>query len=205
MRLTRPLVLASASPRRQQLLEEAGLAFEALATPAEAEERLAPGLPPGELAERSALAKARWAAQRRPQAVVLGADTIVVLGEEILGKPTDREDARGMLARLSGRTHRVITGFALIGPGLSCVSRVETAVRFRPLDEGAIDRYLESGEPMDKAGAYAIQGMGGSLVDRVEGSYTNVIGLPLPEVLVPLRDCGILEDGPIAAPPERRN
>lgn len=189
----RSLVLASASPRRKQLLEEAGLQFEVLAAPVE-EELKRDGFSPAEFAEESALAKAAWAFGRRPEAAVLGADTIVVLGEEILGKPQDREDARRMLSRLSGRTHRVITGFAVLAPGTSRSGHIETQVRFRRLSGADIDRYAGSGEPMGKAGAYAIQGRGGSLIDRIEGSYTNVVGLPVPEVLAALSSCGALED-----------
>ena len=193
--MRRSLVLASASPRRKQLLEEAGLQFEVLAAPVE-EELRRDGFSPAEFAEERALAKAVWAFERRPEAAVLGADTIVVLGEEILGKPQDREDARRMLSLLSERTHSVITGFAVLAPGISRRGHVETQVRFRRLSGADIDRYAE---PMGKAGAYAIQGGGGSLVDRIEGSYTNVVGLPVPEVLAALSDCGAREDRHSAA------
>ncbi len=200
MRLTRPLVLASGSPRRIGLLREAGLPFEVVEAPPETEGRVDPSLPPGDAAERRALAKASWAAEGRPGTFVLGADTVVVLGGEVLGKPRDAQDARRMIERLSGRTHEVITGFALVGDGVRRLARVETRVRFRPLDAEAIARYVATGEPMDKAGAYAIQGGGGGLVDRVEGSYTNVVGLPLPEVLAALAECGALEDAPPGVP-----
>jgi septum formation protein len=188
----RPLVLASASPRRKELLESAGIVFEVLAPPATEEEGVDPSLPPVETASAGALAKASWAAARRPEAAVLGADTVVVLAGEILGKPADAADARQMLARLSGRGHRVLTAFSVLVDGAVHARVVETEVSFRSLDEAAIGRYVDGGEPMDKAGAYAIQGAGGGFVDRVIGSYTNVVGLPLPEVLAELAACGVL-------------
>ena len=122
---------------------------------------------------------------------------MVVLEGEILGKPSSAEDASRMLGLLSGRTHEVITAFALLGTGIRQGEAVSTKVSFRLLDEETIGRYAESGEPMDKAGAYAIQGLGGSLVDRVEGSYTNVVGLPVAEVLNVLMRCGVVTDAPL--------
>ena len=190
--MLRPLVLASASPRRKELLESAGVSFEVVAAPPGEEDGVDPSLSPGEGAAARALAKASWAAARRPEAAVLGADTVVVLEGEVLGKPADPADARRMLARLSGRTHRVLTGFAVVVNGSSRTRVVGTEVSFRALDEASIGRYVDGGESMDKAGAYAIQGAGGHLVDRVTGSYTNVVGLPLPEVLAALADCGVL-------------
>ena len=190
----RPLVLASASPRREQLLREAGLSFEIDAPPPEEEEGVDPSLLPEESAQARALAKAAWAAARHPGAVVLGADTVVVLKGEEMGKPGNEVDARNMLFRLSGRAHQVITGFALAFDKSVSTFSVQTEVRFRALEDIVIDRYIASGEPMDKAGAYAIQGAGGSLIDSVRGSYTNVVGLPLPEVLSALANCGALEE-----------
>ena len=194
IKLNRPLVLASGSPRRKELLECAGLSFEVVEVPAEEEDGVDPSLPPGEGAGRRALAKAAWAAVHRPDAVVLGADTIVVLEGEVLGKPSGAAGAREMLLRLSGCTHRVITGFAIVSGGEVRTRLVETEVGFRALDAASIGRYVESGEPMDKAGAYAIQGAGGGFIDRVSGSYTNVIGLPLPEVLAALAECVASEE-----------
>ena len=190
--LRRPLVLASASPRRKELLESTGLVFEVLAPPPAEEEGVDSSLPPVESARASALAKASWAAGRRPDAAVLGADTVVVLDGEVLGKPADAAGARRMLARLSGRGHQVLTAFSVFVDGAARTRVVETEVSFRSLDEAVIGRYVDSGEPMDKAGAYAIQGAGGGFVDRVAGSYTNVVGLPLPEVLAGLAECGVL-------------
>ncbi len=190
----RPLVLASASPRREQLLREAGLSFEIDAPPPEEEEGVDTSLPPEEGAQARARAKAAWAAARHPGAVVLGADTVVVLEGEEMGKPGNSGEARNKLVRLSGRKHEVITGFALAFDGNVRTFAVRTEVRFRVLEDAVIDRYIASAEPMDKAGAYAIQGAGGSLIDSVRGSYTNVVGLPLPEVLSALADCGALEE-----------
>ncbi len=194
----RPLVLASASPRREQLLREAGLSFEIDAPPPEEEENGADeSLPPEGRAQGRARAKAAWAAVRHPGAVVLGADTVVVLEGEEMGKPGKSGEARKMLGRLSGRKHEVITGFALAFDGNIRTFAVRTEVCFRALDDESIGRYVATGEPMDKAGAYAIQGAGGSLIDSVRGSYTNVVGLPLPEVLSALEDCGALgEESP---------
>ncbi len=194
----RPLVLASASPRREQLLREAGLSFEIDAPPPEEEKNgVDESLPPEERVKARARAKAAWAAGHHPDSVVLGADTVVVLEGEEMGKPGSPEEAREMLTRLSGRSHEVMTGFSLAHGGGVRTFVVKTEVRFRVLDDESIGRYVASGEPMDKAGAYAIQGAGGSLIDSVRGSYTNVVGLPLPEVLSALADCGALgEESP---------
>ena len=165
--------------------------------PPDVEEGVAPGLAAEAEAMRCALAKAGFVAKMNPGALVLGADTVVVLDGEILGKPSSVDDASRMLGLLSGRTHEVITAFTLLGSDSRQEEAVTTKVSFRLLDEEAIGRYAESSEPMDKAGAYAIQGMGGSLVDRVAGSYTNVVGLPVPEVLNMLMRCGVVTDAPL--------
>lgn len=188
-----PFILASASPRRRELLEGAGISFEVVSAPPEEEDRVEPSLLPRDFTMRRALAKASWAASRRPEAAVLGADTVVVLEGEVFGKPSDAATAHQMLSRLSGRTHQVLTGFAVVTSKSGRTQVVETDVSFRTLDGDLVERYVDSGEPMDKAGSYAIQGAGAYLVNRVMGSYTNVIGLPLPEVLVVLADCGVLE------------
>ncbi len=143
------------------------------------------------------MAKARWVANAHPEAFVLAADTVVVLENRILGKPSSSGDASAMLGMLSGRGHEVITAFVLLWADGRHEEAVATRVSFREVDEETIRRYAESGEPMDKAGAYAIQGMGGSFVDRVEGSYTNVVGLPVAEVLRVLRTCGVVENAPV--------
>ncbi len=197
LRQLRHFILASGSPRRKRLLEGAGLVFDVVIAPPDVEEEVAPGLEAEEEAMRRAQAKAGCVAEMNPGALVLGADTVVVLDGEILGKPSGAGDAARMLGLLSGRTHEVITAFTLLGAGSRQEEAVATKVSFRELDEETIARYAESGEPMDKAGAYAIQGMGGSLVDRVEGSYTNVVGLPVPEVLDMLMRCGVVTDAPL--------
>jgi len=170
------LVLASHSPRRRELLTNAGIAH--VVRPANVPERVLPGESPREHVERLAREKA-WAVAAGAEEIVLGADTIVVAGGLILGKPVDADDARRMLRLLSGGVHEVMTGVCL-RRGTRAVSEVEvTRVRFVPLTEGDIEGYVASGEPMDKAGAYAIQGRAGKFIDRIEGCYFNVVGLPI--------------------------
>ncbi|RLA76989.1 MAG: septum formation protein Maf, partial [Deltaproteobacteria bacterium] len=143
--------------------------------------------------ERIAREKAEEVAQRAPGAWVLGADTVVVLGEEVLGKPRDEEEAASMLRRLSGRVHKVLTAFSLLNlaEGRSFQGVEETKVKFIPLQEADIRWYVSTGEPLGKAGAYAIQGAGGSFIEWIKGSYTNVVGLPVAQILGPLREIGI--------------
>ena len=175
-----PLVLASASPRRQEILRLAGLPFEVC--PSEAEPGPLPGSEPFEYCQWSAQDKAAAVAEGLPGRLVIGADTIVVLGRDILGKPEDLAAARAMLRRLSGRQHAVYTGLAImLGPTTSCLAlgHERSLVTFRRLAEGEIERYVASGDPLDKAGAYGIQSQGGELVAEVMGSYLNVVGLPL--------------------------
>ena len=180
------LILASASPRRRELLARLGIAFRVV--PSEAAETPHPGEAPLAFANRMAREKAGSVARRHSEAFVLGADTIVVVDEEILGKPVDRADARRMLQRLSDRTHQVFTAVALIDmAGRVDQLAIETSVDFRRLADTEIDAYLDSGEPFDKAGAYAVQGGAAPFVRRIGGSYTNVVGLPLDEVAVLLR------------------
>jgi septum formation protein len=179
------LVLASASPRRRELLERVGLRFEVDA--ADVDEAQAPGESPDAYAARVAEDKARLVAGRRPDAFVLAADTIVELGGEVLGKAADAAEARAMLARLAGRTHRVRTAVVLLAPGggggAARRVAVDTAVDMRALGDDELAGYVASGEWRGKAGAYAVQGIGAALVRAVRGSYTNVVGLPLVEVL----------------------
>lgn len=187
----RRLVLASASPRRRDLLGRVGIAF--TARPVDIDESLGPGESAERAAERLALAKAIAAGRPAEDTALLTADTLVALGGEVLGKPADHSQASQMLRLLSGQEHRVVTGFVLrlqsgIHPGLA-----ETRVRFRRLSDAEIDAYLASGEPMGKAGAYAIQGQGAALVEAVSGSYTNVVGLPLAAVVKMLLDNGVIE------------
>ena len=186
------LVLASASPRRQQLLAWLGVPYHVL--PAEVDERPLAGEAAGDLVLRLARAKAAAVAVRRPADWVLAADTIVELDGVMLGKPADAADAARMLGQLAGREHRVATGFALAQPGggQRTAEMVLTRVRFRPLDERAIERYVASGEGEDKAGSYAVQGFGAGLIERIDGSFSNVIGLPLVEVGRALEEAGLL-------------
>jgi septum formation protein len=194
------LVLASASPRRQELLRNAGISF--TVHPADIDERQLPGELAIDCAERLAREKALTVWRTRPQDLVLGADTIVVVDDAILGKPRDAADAARMLRLLSGRVHRVITGVCLVKPVLSGQYSVAsmkvaggdedtdknreltstseiTLVTMSEISEEEIQAYVASGEPMDKAGAYAIQGMAARWVPRIEGDYSNVVGLPI--------------------------
>jgi septum formation protein len=173
------LVLASGSPRRRALLRRLGRPFRVVVP--DVDERALPGEDPARHVRRLALAKARAVARRVPAGLVLGADTVVALDGRILGKPRDARDAVLMLSLLSGRTHEVLTGVALVAGGArrGPTAVVRTRVTMRPLRAGEIRDYVAGGEPLDKAGAYAIQGGARRFVERVEGSRTNVVGLPL--------------------------
>ena len=172
------LVLASKSPRRLELLTAAGIPCHVVAV--DVDERIDRVEPPGEHVRRLAREKADAGLVLRPDAVVLGADTIVLVGSQILGKPRDDEDAVRMLRILSGREHEVLTGLALVSSRHTPVVEVaRTRVWFNPLTEREIADYVAHGEPRDKAGAYGIQGLGSRFVDRIQGSYTNVVGLPV--------------------------
>ena len=187
--MTPTLVLASASPRRRELLARAGVAF--VVVPAEVDETPRAGETPRAYAERVAADKARAAAAARPQAHVLAADTVVVLDDEILGKAADEGQAADMLRRLSGRTHVVLTATCLLSPGGAVHARaVATEVDVRPLAEEELAAYLDSEEWRGKAGAYAVQGIFAAFVTAIRGSYTNVVGLPLAEVIEDLRAAG---------------
>lgn len=182
------LILVSRSPRRRELLASAGIPFRAIAPQAD-EPDLAPRCKSAgarlrypDLVRRTALAKAQSVAGCA-EGLLLGADTIVVCRGEVLGKPADPEDARRMIESLSGRWHRVYTGLALVSGGRRLLGSECTKVRFRALSKSQIEWYVGTGEPMDKAGAYAIQGRGAALISAVEGCYTNVIGLPLPKLM----------------------
>ncbi len=170
------LILASESPRRREILERAGLEFDVCV--AGVDESAAAGESPDEHVRRLARAKAE--AVSLPQGgIVLGADTVVVVDGKILGKPADPEDAIRMLRLLAGRWHEVVTGVCLRAGSQVIVDAETTRVRFAPLGEDEIRNYAASGEPMDKAGAYAIQGLASKFIDRIEGCYFNVVGLPM--------------------------
>jgi len=174
-------ILASGSPRRRELLRQLGFSFTVI--PSRREETNQRGMEPRGHATYYAKEKAKEVAQRYPEQGVLAADTIVVVAEEIFGKPVNVTEATAMLSRLSGRSHHVITGVCLLNAqyGVEESQAVETEVFMRRLDTADIEGYIATGEPMDKAGAYGIQGIGGCLVQRIEGSYSNVVGLPLCE------------------------
>lgn len=190
---SRPIILASGSPRRRELLSLLGLPFEVI--PSEAGEQTPPGMPPDEIVRTLALRKAEavLSAAGNGGPVVIGSDTIVVLDGEVLGKPRNPDDSRRMLAALRGRTHRVYTGVACIGmpEGRRTVSHRMTMVTMRNVTDEEIEAYIQSGEPADKAGSYAIQGLGALLVDRIEGCYFNVVGLPLSLLGGMLADFGL--------------
>lgn len=186
------LILASSSPRRQELLREAGIIFQA--HPPHLNEEQYPGEPPLEYASRLSREKAQAVAQHYPQGYVLGADTIVVIDGEVLGKPQDAEDAERMLRVLSGRGHKVSTAVTVVTPAGETETRsTTTKVYFRELTEDEIRQYVAGGEPMDKAGAYAIQGGASRWANRIEGEYSNVVGLPLSLVTEMLRKSGFLQ------------
>jgi septum formation protein len=193
------LILASASPRRQELLRNADIPF--TVQPANINETPLAGESPRDCAERLAREKALAVFQNRPKNYVLGADTIVVVDDAILGKPRDGEDAVRMLRLLSGRTHAVITGVCIVGPAASgqgaVASDIKTAsettlVTMCEISDDEIREYVATGEPMDKAGAYAIQGVASRWIPRIEGDYSNVVGLPVARVYRMLRESGVV-------------
>lgn len=186
------LILASGSPRRKELLRLIGLPFRVV--PSELEEDIPAGeTNPAGLVRNLAREKARHVARLHPDHLVLGADTVVVLDGDILGKPRDAGEAVEMLSRLSGRTHLVYTGLALVAGGgrRELIDHEQTLVTIKPLDQNEIHAYVNTGEPLDKAGAYAIQGLGSVIVPRVEGCYFNVVGLPLARLAIMLEHFGV--------------
>lgn len=186
------LILASQSPRRKYLLDQAGISFTVI--PSHVDEDAVAVTEPNHYVRHLAEIKARDVAKDYPDNWVLGADTIVLIDDVILGKPLTKEDAKAMLRQLSGRTHKVYTGYCLM-----CTSKdrlvsktIETKVRFKELSNHEIEWYIHTPEPFDKAGSYAIQGLGTFLVRSIEGSYTNVVGLPVCEVIETLLEEGII-------------
>ena len=171
------LILASRSPRRSELLSAAGISFEVLAS--DIDETPHPNEAPGAYVERLAIEKARAVAAMRPETRVLGADTTVTIDGEILGKPVDEADALRMLRLLNGRPHDVLTGVALVSAGGVRSAVATTRVWFSPMTDEDILWYVATGEPVDRAGAYAIQGFASRFIPRIEGSYSNVVGLPV--------------------------
>lgn len=187
------LILASASPRRKELLEQIGLEFSVI--PSGVAETIKPAEPPGDLVIRLSLDKARDIAGRSDISArwIIGSDTVVVCNGQILGKPADHQEAAAMLRRLSGTSHHVVSGYAVIDrrQQIERTEAVTTKVHFRQLTDTEIARYITTGEPVDKAGAYAIQGIAACFVSGIEGSYTNVVGLPLCRLTLTLKELGV--------------
>jgi septum formation protein len=185
------LVLASSSPRRQELLRAAGITFNMQT--ANTPEVMRDGEAPQDFCERLAFEKANavWRNIEDDDTLVLGADTIVVVDHHILGKPTDAKDARRMLRLISGRAHQVMTGVCLLGRSTHDVRTETTQVHVMNIPEAEIEAYIANGEPMDKAGAYAIQGVASRWIPRIDGCYFNVVGLPVPLVYAMLRRAGM--------------
>ena len=187
------LILASRSPRRRYLLEQAGLTFSVI--PSTLDESSVPVSPPADHVRMLANAKAMEVAKLYPKSWVIGADTLVLIGDVVLGKPDTAAQARQMLRALSNKTHRVLTGYCICckAAGRSFSETVETRVLFKPLSESEIDWYVNTSEPYDKAGGYAVQGLGTFMVKSIEGSYTNVVGLPVCEVIQYLLKEGVVK------------
>jgi septum formation protein len=182
------LVLASSSPRRKELLENLHLAFEISSS--EVDESFAPGLMPEEIVTELAYRKAKEVAKQYPSSFVIGADTIVVANERILGKPQTEAEATEMLCILSGKTHAVYTGVAIIHGNIETSFYEKTEVTFWELTEDEINAYIKSGEPFDKAGGYGIQGFGSTLVKQISGDYFAVVGLPVSRLVRELKKAG---------------
>jgi septum formation protein len=185
------IILASASPRRKELLEKLGLKFEVDAS--NCEEEIDPVLGPDELVRRISITKAKAVAQRHQDAVIIAADTIGVIGKKLLGKPHTADEAGKMLAKISGKSHEVITGFTILDTVTNKImtGTVSTKVYIKKLTQQEIAAYVQTGEPLDKAGAYGIQGRGAVIVEKIEGDYYNVMGLPLSALTVALIEFGI--------------
>ncbi len=185
------IILASASPRRKELLERLGLKFQV--EPSNYQENIDSRLEPHELARKISLEKAGIVASRHRNAIVIAADTFIIIDDRILGKPRTEDEARKMLQLINGKSHLVITGFSIVdSSSRRTLSRsVETIVFVRDLSPAEIDAYVATKEPLDKAGAYAIQGLGAVIIERIEGDYFNVVGLPLSALTEALKEFGI--------------
>lgn len=186
------LILASSSPRRQELLSLLGISLRIV--PSEVDEFLRKGELPEEYVRRLANTKARGVAEKFPDFWVLAADTIVVIKGEVLGKPKDFQEAESMLKKLSDQEHQVITGYCLvkINAGKKIERVVSSRVKFKKLSQEEINWYINTGEPFDKAGGYAVQGKAAFMIKEIKGSYTNVVGLPLCEVIEDLQELGVI-------------
>lgn len=187
----RKIILASGSPRRKQILEQFGLNFTVEVS--DYEEKSIPGIAPSKFVETLSLEKAKAVAKNHNDAIIIGADTIVVLDNQILGKPKTKENAREMLKKLSGNTHSVFTGFTIIDTvnKRTITNHVVTKIKFKNLSEEEISAYIKTGEPMDKAGAYGYQGRGALFVEYIEGDYFSVLGFPILKIFEILKELGI--------------
>ncbi len=185
------IILASASPRRKEILQTTGLSFSVCVS--DYEEDLGLSLPPRKIARFLSLKKAEAVAHKFQNSIIIAADTFIVLKDRLLGKPLNAKDARKMLGMLSGKSHSVITGFSIIDTATkkSLSRSVETKVYFKKLEKYEISSYVNSGEPLDKAGAYAIQGLGGIFIKKIDGDYFNVVGLPLSALTECLKKFGV--------------
>jgi septum formation protein len=191
MKQQRVIILASSSPRRKELLAQTGLTFKV--DPSDCAEDLHNGLPPESLAKTNSIHKAALVAAKYPDAIVIAADTFGVIRGNIIGKPETAADAVKMLRSLSGKSHRVITGLTVIDSARhKMITRVvETRVYIKKMTKAEIENYVATGEPLDKAGAYAIQGLGAMIVEKITGDYYNVVGLPLYTLAAVLREFGV--------------
>ncbi len=188
---TYELILASGSPRRKELLTRAGFAFRIIVS--DATEDMSSQLMPAEITMHNAMLKAESVANTCSEdCIVIGADTVVAIGNTLFGKPQDKSEARSMLNALSGQTHQVITGVCLAGKDFRKTFSETTDVTFRELSPSEIGAYVDTGEPLDKAGAYGIQGKGGALVDHIDGDYDNVVGLPVARLVRELEQIGVI-------------
>lgn len=185
------IILASQSPRRKQLLEQIGLKFEV--DPSNYEEDMTLKMDPARLAEQLSLGKAKDVAKRHKNSIIISADTIVAVDNEVFGKPKTPEKAKYMLQKLSGRAHSVITGFTIIDTETNkqISKSVETKVYFKKLSEEEMDAYIATGEPLDKGGGYAIQGLASLFVEKIEGDYFNIVGLPILALTEELKNFGV--------------
>ena len=186
------IVLASGSPRRRELLENIGITFEIMPSDVEEVVELVDG-DFADYAQKLALKKAVAVSEKKPGATIIAADTIVVFEGEVYPKPSSKEQAGSFIRTFSGNTHSVFTGVSILGNGLSIVFSEETKVTFKELDDQLIKAYVNSGDPMDKAGGYGIQTAGALLVEKIEGDYLNVVGLPLSKLVTELRAAGIVQ------------
>lgn len=194
MKMSSKIVLASSSPRRRELLERLGLRFDVI--PSHIDEIPLHGESAEDFVLRTSTEKALSVSRNLDgDSVVIGADTIVVIEGEILGKPRDEKEAMTMLEKISGREHRVITGFSIVKPRAEVLYKrfTESRVKIKPLAPWEIEGYIKTGEPMDKAGAYGVQGIGAFMIEEIHGSYTNVVGLPIAQVIEVLTRLGVLK------------